>query len=227
MGLAGTVEADDTEPGGKSAHHRRADEAAAAVAALADRGVALIKLPIDLGGPALDEDALRAAVEAAHQRGLPVAVHALSEEEAVLGARIGADVLAHTPTGGLSAETAQAWAGRAVVSTLAAFGGSTRTVAGLRALREAGTTVLYGTDFGNLRDTGISAREVALLVDAGLSGEEILLAGTRRPAALWGWDDLGRLQPGAEASLLILSADPRAEPDVLSTPEQVWVRGAR
>ena len=47
----------------------------------------------------------------------------------------------------------------AVVSTLAAFGGSPAAVDNLRRLHAAGATVLYGTDLGNTRDAGPSAEE--------------------------------------------------------------------
>lgn len=196
--------------------------AEACVDQLADAGAGVLKLPIT-SGPTLSTATLQAAAARAAARGLPIAAHALSDDEAALSAAIGATVLAHTPTGDLSAATLKAWSGGAVTSTLAAFGGTDS----LRALREAGATVLYGTDFGNLRTTGISATELERLGDAGLSGEEILLAGTQVPAAWWGLDHLGELSAGRDASFLVLSADPRDDPSVLASPEQVWVRGQR
>src|SRR6185369_957269 len=99
---------------------------------------------------------------------------------------------------------------RAVVSTLRAFGASADAVANLRALRAHGVTVLYGTDFGNTSHDGIDPDELALLGDAGLDGAAILDATTRAPAATFGLDhDLGAIEPGRAASLLVLDADPR------------------
>ncbi|MCB9766479.1 MAG: hypothetical protein H6739_42285, partial [Alphaproteobacteria bacterium] len=100
-----------------------AEAAAAAVDHLAEAGVQVLKLPVT-GPPVLDEAALRAAVERAHARGLPVASHALGDDEARLAGAVGADLLAHTPTAGLSSETLALWADRAVITTLGAFGGS-------------------------------------------------------------------------------------------------------
>ena len=42
----------------------------------------------------------------------------------------------------------------------------------------------------------------------GLDGAAILEAGTRAPAAWFGLTDLGSLQTGSQASLLVLDADP-------------------
>lgn len=203
-----------------------ASAAEAAVSTLAAAGASLIKLPVT-SAPVLDEASLAAAVARAHALGLPVASHALSDEQAAAARAAGADVLAHTPTAALSESTVAAWAGGAVVGTLRAFGGSETTVSNLAALRAAGLTVLYGTDFGNTRTYGVDAEEIALMQQAGMSAAEILDAGTRVPAAFWGFEGLGELAVGARASLLVLSADPLTDPATLGAPEQVWVDGVQ
>jgi imidazolonepropionase-like amidohydrolase len=196
----------------------------AAVAELARRGARVIKLALDPGGlsPALAP----VAVAAAHARRLPVAVHALSDRAARLAADAGADLLAHTPVEPLAPATVAAWRGRAVVSTLAAFGGSPDAVANLRALRAAGATVLYGTDLGNLRDARPSPAELELLRAAGLDDAAITDAMTTAPARYWHLP-LGALAPGAEASLLALDRDPRTDATALLSPRAVWLRGRR
>lgn len=201
-----------------------AEAAAAAVEDLVEAGATVIKLPAHTS-PGLSAEELSAAVEAAHARGLLVASHAMDEGEVSRVRAAGVDVLAHTPTGALDPGTAAAWEGKAVVSTLAAFGGSSTTVANLAALREAGATVLYGTDFGNTRDASIQRTELQLLQAAGLDGAAILAAGTSAPAALWGLDELGELSPGRSASLLVLAADPHEDPLTLADPVQVWIDG--
>lgn len=204
-------------------------EAAAAVDLLIERGAALIKLPI-AGAPVLGADALRAAVERAHARGLKVASHALGDAEARLAADVGVDVLAHTPVEPLQDATVAAWSGRAVISTLAAFGGAPSTIDNLRRLRAAGARVLYGTDLGNTREPAISRDEIELLRAAGLDGAAIVAAGTATPAAFWGLLDAGgggpgALTPGGPASFLLLAADPYLEPETLATPLAVYVAG--
>jgi imidazolonepropionase-like amidohydrolase len=200
-------------------------EAAAAVDRLADAGVALIKLPFDEFGPQLDADTARAAVKEAHQFGLRVAAHALTDSMAATAAAVGADLLAHTPEDGLSPTTIDAWRGKTVLSTLAAFGGGPFAVRNLQALRAAGLTVLYGTDFGNGSTAGIDASELSLLLQAGLDGAAILEAGTSAPATFWGLTSLGRLEAGRAASLLVLDADPRKDPMVLTHPRAIYLDG--
>lgn len=200
-------------------------EAASAVASLHAAGARVIKVPVG-GSPALPPDALAAVVAAAHDLDLKVAAHALDDAGARAAAEAGVDVLAHTPTEPLSAGTLAAWADRAVITSLAAFGGSAETVENLAALRAAGATVLYGTDFGNTRTAGIQQTELLRMADAGLDGAAILAAGTAAPAAFWGLDDLGGLEPGQTASFLVLGADPLVEPLTLAGPESVWIDGA-
>lgn len=199
------------------------EEAAAAVAALAAEGAGLIKVPVGEDGPA--EEILAAIGTAAAGAGLPLAAHALNDSEARVAAAAGATVLAHTPVQPLGPATVADWSDKAVITTLAAFGGSDTTVANLRALHAAGTTLLYGTDYGNTRTAGIDGAELALLEAAGLDGRQIINAGTASPAAFWGIDTLGSIAPGKRASMLWLAADPRLFPQELARPGRVWIDG--
>ncbi len=203
-----------------------AAEAVAAVDTLHGLGARVVKLPIT-SGPALDAEVLAAATARAHALGLPVVAHALGADDAALAATAGVDALAHTPVEPLSAAGVAAWADRAVISTLGAFGGGDSAVANLAALHDAGATVLYGTDFGNSRTAGVDARELSLLVEAGLTPAEVLAATTSAPAAFWGLDDLGALAPGKAASLLVLPADPLVDPTVLAAATHVYLDGVR
>ncbi len=199
-------------------------EATAAVTTLAEAGARVIKSPVD-GSGGLDDAQLAAIAEAAHQHNLKLAVHALGTEDSLRAARAGADVLAHTPTVGLTAATTEAWAPRAVITTLAAFGGGATTVANLAALHAQGATVLYGTDFGNTRSPGISGDELRLMGDAGMSPDGIIASGTSTPASFWGMDELGSISVGKAASWLVLQTDPRQDIGTLTQPEAVWIDG--
>jgi hypothetical protein len=200
------------------------DDAACVTAAidrLAAHGARVIKIALDEDGlaPAL----VPIAVTAAHAKHLKVAVHALTAAGAALGARAGADLLAHTPLEPLPDATIEAWRGRAVISTLAAFDGE--GVANLTRLRAAGVTVLYGTDLGNLHDAGPSRAEVELLRRAGLDDAAITAAMTTTPLAYWGTGLA--IAPGREATLLVLDGDPRLDVGKLLAPREVWHRGRR
>ena len=193
------------------------DAAVAAVGQLADAGARVIKVPVTTA-PVLDAAQLAAVVEAAHARDLLVAAHALGDADAAAAAEAGCDVLAHTPVEPLSDATVAQWADRAVISSLRAFGASSDAIDNLRRLREAGATVLYGTDFGNTRTAGIDGTELEHLAAAGLDGEAILAAGTATPADFWGLDDWGAVAEGKRVPLLVLDADPLLDPSTLSRP---------
>lgn len=189
-------------------------------------GARVVKLPVT-PDPQLSPAALLAATARAHDRGVKVVSHALSDAEASTAAVAGVDALAHTPTESLSPATLTLWSDRVVISTLAAFGGSDSTVANLAALHAAGTTVLYGTDFGNRNEVGIDPDEVALLQAAGLSAAQILASATAVPAAYFGFEGLGEIAVGARGSVVVLSRDPLVDIRVLAEPESVYVDGVR
>jgi imidazolonepropionase-like amidohydrolase len=183
-----------------------ADMASQAVATLADGGAKLIKVSVT-GPPSLTEAELLAVVEAAHGRTLKVVAHALGAGEVALAASVGVDALAHTPTAELSDETVAAWSNGAVISTLGAFGGLPTAVDNLRRLREAGATVLYGTDFGNSPTAGIDERELGLMADSGMDPASIRLAATEVPAAYWGFTEFGAVAVGKRGELWIGDCD--------------------
>ncbi|MCH9682661.1 MAG: amidohydrolase family protein, partial [Deltaproteobacteria bacterium] len=197
-----------------------------AVDALHEQGARVIKVAMH-GEPGLSRAELRAIAMRAHERGLKVVVHALGDAEARLAAEAGADVLAHTPLEPLQSSTVALWSTRAVISTLAAFGGSAVALDNLRRLREAGATVLYGTDLGNpgVRVRGISADEIELLGRAGLDGAAVVESATAAPAAVWGLSSLGAVAPGRAASMLVLDDDPRLDPSTLARPRAVYIDG--
>lgn len=88
----------------------------------------------------------------------------------------------------------------------------------------AGVPILAGTDvlerFGEMEHL-----ELERLVECGLTPREALAAATNTPARLMGRADLGRIAPGAEASFLILDADPIADIGNLRQLSGVVLRG--
>jgi imidazolonepropionase-like amidohydrolase len=81
------------------------------------------------------------------------------------------------------------------------------------ALRRAGVPIMAGTDVGNpYLFPGFSLHdEMALLVEAGLTPMEALQAATRNPARFLGRNDLGTVEKGKIADLVLLDADPLVE----------------
>lgn len=200
-------------------------------------GARVIKIPVGdaTGGgtlsmaknPSILSDAeIKAIVDQAHSHGMRVASHALNDFDVLRAAAAGVDVLAHTPVERLSDQTIKAWSGRALISTLAAFPDSPEPASNVRRLREAGTTVLYGTDMGYTSFPGINPQELDLLRKAGLDNAAIIEAGTTVPAEYWGFQNgLGTLAIGHTASFLILDADPKSDPLTLSRPLAVYIDG--
>lgn len=203
---------------------RGAADAVTAVDSLKERGAHVIKFAL-AGEPELDDEALSRAVERAHELGMKTLAHALSAADAERAALAGIDILAHTPAEVLPSQVLTLWEGRAVISTLAAFGASA-AVTNLQQLREGGTTVLYGTDFGNTRFTGIQPLELQALAQSGLDAAAIIAAGTTAPAAFWGLSELGALEPDKRASFLVLDADPNQDLLTLSRPVAVYIDGS-
>lgn len=97
----------------------------------------------------------------------------------------------------------------------------------LRLFLRAGGTIAAGTDASNqLLVPGFSEhRELELLVAAGLTPGEALLAATRNGALLLGADSLGRIAPGKAADLVVLGADPLADIRNTRKVERVMLRG--
>ena len=94
--------------------------------------------------------------------------------------------------------------------------------------QRAGGMVLAGTDCPNVAIvSGFSLhRELELLVRAGLSPMEAIVAATRRPAERLGKRDVfGTIAPGRAADLLLLAADPLADIRNIRQIERVIVGG--
>ena len=199
-------------------------DAAAAVDRLLDAGASFVKAPLS-GAAGLDDATLAAVALRAHERGARVALHALAAADAERAAASQADILAHTPADPLPASVIDAWGSRTVVSTLAAFGAGAASVENLRAFAARGALILYGTDLGNTRGVGIQAGEIAALIRAGLDGARIVNAATAAAADFWGFQELGRLEPGRRASFLVLDEDPNQNPLTLVTPRAVVFDG--
>ncbi|HEX8695287.1 MAG TPA: amidohydrolase family protein [Longimicrobium sp.] len=84
--------------------------------------------------------------------------------------------------------------------------------ANLKRVQEAGIPVAMGTDAGNpLTLHGASVfREMEAMAEAGLTPMQVLVASTRTAARVMGRQDIGTLEPGKLADLVVLDADPLA-----------------
>ncbi|MGP3965765.1 amidohydrolase family protein [Nonomuraea sp. 3N208] len=106
------------------------------------------------------------------------------------------------------------------------FDVATRT---LTELRDAGVTVLAGSDASNMGTAHGATlhHELRRLVAAGLTPREALTAATAAPARRFGLTDRGRIAPGLRADLVLIDGDPTADIDHTLDILGVWRGGQR
>ena len=96
--------------------------------------------------------------------------------------------------------------------------------------RDLGVTIICGTDAAMpyVRH-GSNAYELAMLVEAGLTPTEALLAATSAAADALAIPDVGRIAVGCYADLVVVDGDPLADIAILQDPEriQVVIKGGR
>jgi len=184
---------------------------------------------------------VRAVVEEAHRLGKRVAAHAEGLEGSRLAIEEGVDTVEH----GLSLHREPALLGKmaengqTLVPTLSTFHDVSEDHAEkypcalvgqaerqreeayetLAAAKAAGVRIAMGFDSYPL---GQNARELARMVDGGLTPMEGIVAATSNAAAALGLgDDVGAVVPGAVADLVVLDGDPLSEPAVLLDAERI------
>ena len=91
----------------------------------------------------------------------------------------------------------------------------------LVAAREAGVTLAMGYDSSPLRT---ATNELLALVDFGLTAGEAVAAATTGSAYALGLDDqIGTIEPGKLADLLVVDGDPLTEPALLCDRARIWL----
>lgn len=100
-------------------------------------------------------------------------------------------------------------------------------MASVRALHAAGVSVLAGTDAGNPGTAhGVSLHgEIELLVRAGLSTQDALIAATSAPARRFGMHDRGRIAKGMRADLMLVDGDPLGDITATRAIAVIWKNG--
>lgn len=232
-----------------------ADDAPAAVTEQAAGGADFVKLIISGGlltpgtTPQKREmaAALTAAVgEAARAAGLALAVHAYDDGLVLEALAAGARTIEHGSWLNSGVLRAASDAGAFLVPTLAAPWAilqhpdqlADHAVANAEATwnaaqemipraQEAGVAIAVGTDAGTpFNRHGDNAAELQLLSRCGMSPAEVIAAATTVGADLLDRPDLGRIEPGAAADLILLDHDPRTNLTTLNAPRAVVHAGA-
>ena len=197
------------------------------------------------GAPELTEDELRAIVETATELHLGVMSHAQDGESVARSARAGVTSVEHAWLADEAAIEVLAASGAFLVPTLVVTDVN-RTLDGLtpvqrerqdlierrhRASTEAalrlGVPIATGTDTG---EVGVTAdmvwREVVLLHDHGASPMAAIQAATSAAARLLGLGhEVGTIEPGRRADLVLVDGDPLADLHRLAEPRLVIQAG--
>jgi imidazolonepropionase-like amidohydrolase len=96
----------------------------------------------------------------------------------------------------------------------------------IRRFREAGGIVAVGNDFN---DRSMKERlplvEMRALLDAGMTPMEVIEAATRNAAIVSGAEDLGTLQPGKLADLIVVDSNPLEDIEALARIRLVILDG--
>jgi imidazolonepropionase-like amidohydrolase len=188
-------------------------------------------------------DEVATVVEEAHRMGFRVAAHCEGLDGTRLAIEEGVDTIEHGLE--LHREPALleqlATSGRVLVPTLSCFFDLSETHACLwaprlvelakrqreeahqtvEAARAAGVRLAMGYDS---MPHGQSALELVRLHDAGLPALEAIAAATAVAADACGLgDEVGTVEPGKRADLLVVDGDPLADPRLLLDAERVWL----
>lgn len=193
------------------------------------------------GRPELGLAEVVAIVETAHRHGRRVMAHAQDSASVVRCARAGVDSIEHAWLAGETAIGALHDAGCTLVPTLVVTDVN-RTLDGLTEEQRARQDLIEGTHGASCRsavargvpmaagtdtgEVGVTAdlvwREISLLVAHGMTPLAAIAAATSGAARLLGLEaELGSIEVGKRADLLIVAGDPLADPGVLAAPRQV------
>jgi hypothetical protein len=173
------------------------------------------------GRRGLDPTLVAPIVARAHEAGLKVAAHVTSAADVRAAVQAGVDELAHLPLAPLTAEDARAIASRGVVVVSTVL--SHRPVPegldvsdlhrrNLQELKSAGVRVVLGVDGeGTVVDEALAVARLGVFTTA----DVLRMLVETTPRHVFPARRIGRLEPGAEASLLALDGNPLEDPQAL------------
>jgi len=210
--------------GGKGLTVTSPQDAASKVNQLLDNGADVIKIAMESGGsfrkniPMLSAQEAHAIVQAAHQRSDWVSAHVLRTPDLERALDAGVDDIAHMVEDPLTDVLIRRMVKEDVywVPTLELWKrvGQTdkRSVANLSRFVRAGGKVALGTDYAGydaVFDLGLPVTEIELMQEAGMSPMQIIVAATRNAAHVCNLErELGTLEPGKIADVLVTNGDP-------------------
>jgi imidazolonepropionase-like amidohydrolase len=188
--------------------------------------------------PILSPQEAAAIVQTAHARGARVSAHVLRTADLARGARVsahvlrtadlaraldaGADDIAHMVEDALTdalisrmVAAGTYWAPTLELWQRVGLPGN-RPVTNLGRFVKAGGLVALGTDYAGYAaqfDLGMPVTEIGLMAEAGMTPMQIIVAATKNAAIVCGLGrELGTLEAGRLADVLVVDGDPLADP---------------
>ena len=218
------------------------EEAQTEAAQLLDAGADIIKLSMESGAsfqriiPSLTPEQASAAVNAAHQHGTIASAHVLVTSDLARAVEAGVDNIAHMVTDYLPDSLIHVMLDDSVLWTptleLWHHVGSSLREAAINNLRKyvlAGGLIALGTDFDGYDapfQLGMPIHEMEWMLQAGMPPMQVIVAGTRNAAlACNRLSDLGTLETGKIADVLVVDGDPLADLHTLANVRLVIHRG--
>ena len=199
---------------------------------------------VEPGAAQLTEDELRAGIEEAHKTGRLTATHAQGSDGIMNAVRAGIDSIEHGFF--LTDEIIELMIkkGTSLVPTLSAIhfivkhgveaGVPEFMVEKARRVQEphiesmmkakgAGVRIGMGTDAGTpFNEHGKNLRELDLMVRAGFNPTEVLVAASKTAAEVIGLaDEIGTIEPGKEADLIVCKGDPTKNITLLTDADNI------
>jgi imidazolonepropionase-like amidohydrolase len=181
------------------------------------------------GLPIFEQDVMDAIVESAHARGVRVSVHVCDARylEAVLDA--GVDDIAHIQYDHVADALIRRIVSQDVtvvptLTVLEAFGSLEGSQRNLRRFVEAGVRIATGNDYTAVPqnnfdhfELGMPMHELRRMREAGMTPMQIIVASTMNGAHVCGLaQELGTLEAGKLADVLVVNGDPLADLEALA-----------
>jgi imidazolonepropionase-like amidohydrolase len=221
------------------------DDPESAVRFVEDRaaeGADYIKIVADVPGPS--QEVVNTLVIEAKKRGMLTVAHAARNGALAMAQEGKVDIVTHVPLD-FPLDEAEAKLmkdeGRVCVPTLIMEEtlANAKIIPGLNysaaknsvtQLHKAGVPILAGTDANQSPMAGVKHgaalhRELELLVDAGLSEEEVLRAATSLPAKWFRLEDRGVITVGRRADLVLVGGNPVDDIAATKNVKMVWIAG--
>jgi imidazolonepropionase-like amidohydrolase len=218
------------------------EEASRAVNELLDQSADVIKISMESGQifgqqiSMLTTEQVKTIVATAHQHGTRVSAHATVSADLKRAIEEGVDDIAHMTVDPLPDDLIEAmidhdmtWVPTIELWKNVGHGQDANVIDNLRRYVKAGGKVALGTDFEGYYtpfQLGMPTKEIAWMSEAGMTPMQIIVAATKNAARVSNLEkDLGTLETGKIADVLIVKGDPLQDLQALSNVQYVIHNG--